>query len=111
VCKTKHKALLQATEVGDVWGVVPKIGAQLRAQGINTALDLQRMSPAAAKAGWLVVLGKTVRELNGTRSFGHPRTELIERQEAIVSPTTWSSPFDPHQNLSSQGGKFLFCRL
>ena len=96
------QALLQATEVGDIWGVGPKIGAQLRAQGIHTALDLQRMDPAAAKAGWSVVLEKTVRELNGvpciefedeppakqqiacTRSFGHPVTELIELQEAIT---------------------------
>ena len=102
VCETTHKALLQATEVGDIWGVGPKIGAQLRAQGIHTALDLQRMDPAAAKAGWSVVLEKTVRELNGvpciefedeppakqqiacTRSFGHLVTELIELQEAIT---------------------------
>jgi DNA polymerase V len=94
--------LLQATEVGDVWGVGRKIGAQLRENGVHTALDLQRMSPTAAKAGWSVVLEKTVRELNGmpciefeddppakqqiacTRSFGHPVTELIELQEAIT---------------------------
>ena len=96
------QALLAATEVGDVWGVGRKIGAQLRENGVHTALDLQRMSPAAAKAGWSVVLEKTVRELNGmpciefedeppakqqiacTRSFGHPVTELIELQEAIT---------------------------
>ncbi|MEY3216909.1 MAG: polymerase [Pseudomonadota bacterium] len=95
-------ALLQATEVGEVWGVGPRIGAQLRAQGIHTALDLQGMDPAAAKAGWSVVLEKTVRELNGipciafedeppakqqiacTRSFGHPVTELQDLQEAIT---------------------------
>lgn len=96
------QALLAATEVGEVWGVGPRIGAQLRAQGIRTALDLQRMNPAAAKAGWSVVLEKTVRELHGipciafedeppakqqiacTRSFGHPVTELTELQEAIT---------------------------
>ncbi len=96
------RALLAATEVGEVWGVGPKIGAQLRAQGIHTALDLQGMSPAAAKAGWSVVLEKTVRELNGTpciafedeppakqqiactRSFGQPVTELSALQEAIT---------------------------
>jgi len=96
------RALLAATEVGEVWGVGPRIGAQLRAQGIHTALDLQGMSPAAAKAGWSVVLEKTVRELGGTpciafedeppakqqiactRSFGHPVTELTELQEAIT---------------------------
>jgi DNA polymerase V len=95
-------ALLQATEVGDVWGVGARIGAQLRAQGVHTALDLQRMNPAAAKAGWSVVLEKTVRELNGvpciefedeppakqqiacTRSFGHPIIELQDLQEAIT---------------------------
>jgi DNA polymerase V len=95
-------ALLQATEVGEVWGVGPRIGAQLRAQGIHTALDLQRMDPAAAKAGWSVVLEKTVRELNGTpciefedeppakqqiactRSFGHPVTELADLQQAVT---------------------------
>jgi len=96
------QALMQATEVGDVWGVGRKIGAQLREHGIHTALDLQRMNPAAAKAGWSVVLEKTVRELNGTpciefedeppakqqiactRSFGQPITELHELQEAIT---------------------------
>jgi DNA polymerase V len=96
------QTLLAATEVGDVWGVGRKIGAQLRENGVHTALDLQRMSPAAAKAGWSVVLEKTVRELNGvpciefedeppakqqiacTRSFGHPVTELIELQEAVT---------------------------
>ena len=95
-------ALLQATEVGEVWGVGRKIGAQLRENGVNTALDLQRMSPAAAKAGWSVVLEKTVRELNGmpciafedqpaakqqiacTRSFGQAITELSALQEAIT---------------------------
>ncbi|WP_312260632.1 Y-family DNA polymerase [Limnohabitans sp.] len=96
------QALLAATEVGEVWGIGRKIGAQLRAQGVHTALDLQRMNPAAAKAGWSVVLEKTVRELNGvpciefedeppakqqiacTRSFGHPITELQDLQEAIT---------------------------
>ena len=96
------QALMQATEVGEVWGVGRKIGAQLREHGIHTALDLQRMNPAAAKAGWSVVLEKTVRELNGTpciefedeppakqqiactRSFGQPITELHELQEAIT---------------------------
>jgi DNA polymerase V len=90
-------ALLQATEVGYVWCVGPRIGAQLRENGVYTALDLQRMSPAAAKAGWSVVLEKTVRELNGVpclkfkheppakqqigciRTFVHQSTKLIDR--------------------------------
>ncbi|WP_300555655.1 Y-family DNA polymerase [Limnohabitans sp. Rim8] len=94
--------LLQATEVGEVWGVGPRIAAQLRAQGITTAQDLAVMSPAAARAMCSVVLEKTVRELNGTpciefedeppakqqiactRSFGRPVTELADLQQAVT---------------------------
>ena len=117
-CSSEELAqLLQATEVGEVWGVGRKIGAQLREQGIHTALDLQRMDPAAAKAGWSVVLEKTVRELGGvpciefedeppakqqiacTRSFGHPVTELIELQEAITEFACRAA-----EKLRKQGG-------
>ncbi len=94
--------LLQATEVGEVWGVGPRIAAQLRAQGITTAQDLAVMSPAAARAMRSVVLEKTVRELGGTpciefedeppakqqiactRSFGRPVTELADLQQAVT---------------------------
>ena len=58
-------ALLAATEVGDVWGVGRKIGAQLVAGGVKTALDLARLDPATVKRGWSVVLERTVRELQG----------------------------------------------
>jgi DNA polymerase V len=95
-------ALLQATNVGDVWGVGPRIAAKLRAQGIATAQDLVEMSPRAARAMSSVVLEKTVRELQGTpcfefedepspkqqiactRSFGHPVTELADLQKAVT---------------------------
>jgi DNA polymerase V len=49
---------MKATEVGGDWGVGRKIDAQLREHGTHTALDLQRMNPAAATAGWSVVLEK-----------------------------------------------------
>ena len=95
-------ALLQATDVGEVWGVGPRIAARLRAQGIATAQDLVSMSPATARAMSSVVLEKTVRELQGTpcfefedepspkqqiactRSFGHPVTELADLQQAVT---------------------------
>jgi len=115
--------LLQATEVGEVWGVGRKIGAQLREGGIHTALDLQRMDPAAAKSGWSVVLEKTVRELNGvpciafdeaprdkqqiasTRSFGHAVTELRDLEEAITEFVCRAAEKLRRQN--SQAGQVL----
>jgi DNA polymerase V len=94
-------ALLAATSVGEVWGVGRRIGEQLKAQGVATALDLKRMSPAAARAGWSVIFERTVRELQGescvdledvapakqeiacTRSFGSAVRDLDELTEAV----------------------------
>ena len=99
-------ALLQATDVGEVWGVGRRIGQQLQAQGIRTALDLAHADPVTIQRRWSVILAKTVRELNGipcidlddmpadkqqiacTRSFGHPVTELAPLLEAITEFTS-----------------------
>ena len=93
--------ILQATDVGEVWGVGRRIGKQLKEQGIQTVLDLVRMDPATIRRGWNVTLEKTVRELQGqacvdlddapepkqqiacTRSFGKPVTELEPLIEAV----------------------------
>jgi len=63
-------ALLAATEVGELWGVGRRIGAQLVEGGIRTALDLAKLDPATVKRGWSVVLERTVRELQGTPCIG-----------------------------------------
>lgn len=72
VCNLIHlptsalNALLAATQVGDIWGVGRRIGAQLNDVGVHTALDLARLDPATVKRRWSVVLERTVRELQGT---------------------------------------------
>ncbi len=96
------RALLQATDVGDIWGVGRRLSAQLSEVGIRTALDLAQADPVAVQRRWSIVLAKTVRELNGTacltlddippdkqqiactRSFGRPVTELNDLLEAIT---------------------------
>ena len=95
-------ALMQATEVGEVWGVGRRIGAQLKEAGIHTVLDLARLDPVMVKRRWSVVLERTVRELQGTdcmglehappakqeiactRSFGHSVLDLSALQEAVT---------------------------
>lgn len=95
------KAIMQATAVGDVWGVGRKIGAQLVEAGVLTAWDLSRMDPGTVRRRWNVVLERTVRELCGqscmaledvptdkkqiavTRSFGRPVTTLEPLLEAV----------------------------
>ncbi len=94
-------AVLEATEVGEVWGVGRKIAAQLKEAGIETVLDLARLDPATVRRRWSVVLERTVRELQGmsciglddqpppkkeiacTRSFGQPVSELPALEQAI----------------------------
>lgn len=50
------EAVLAATEVGEVWGVGRRIGAQLQDGGIRTVLDLVRLDPATVRSRWSVVL-------------------------------------------------------
>ncbi len=94
-------AVLAATALGDIWGIGRRIGEQLRADRLATALDVARMEPTTARRRWSVVLEKTVLELRGiacmafedvppakkeiasTRSFGRPVTELADLLEAV----------------------------
>lgn len=95
------EAVLAATELGEVWGIGRRIGAQLQAAGLRTALDVARLDPAMVRRRWSVVLERTVRELQGqpcvgleevaaakkeiacTRSFGRAITRLPDLEEAI----------------------------
>ena len=97
----EQRAIMQATAVGDVWGVGRKIGAQLAEGGVLTAWDLSRLDPATVRRRWSVVLERTVHELRGlscmsledvptdkkqiavTRSFGRPVSELEPLLEAV----------------------------
>ena len=92
--QAEREAILQATDVQEVWGVGRRIGAQMREGGINTALDLARMDTATVRRRWSLTLERTVREVQGipciefeeapgpkqqiacTRSFGRPVTEV-----------------------------------
>ena len=94
-------AVLAATDVGEVWGVGPRISAQIRDEGVQTVLDLMQLSPSTVRAKWSVVLERTVRELQGqpciglddapsakkeiacTRSFGRPVGDLGPLEEAV----------------------------
>ncbi|MFN4350950.1 MAG: Y-family DNA polymerase [Hylemonella sp.] len=95
--------VLAATEVGEVWGIGPRIGRQLQEEGIRSVLDLARLDPATVRRRWSVVLERMVRELQGTpcidledappakqeiactRSFGHAVTDLGDLEEAVTT--------------------------
>lgn len=111
-------AVLQATDVGEVWGVGRRISAQLNEGGITTVLDLIRLDPATVRRRWSVVLERTVRELQGqqcisledqpppkkeiayTRSFGGAVTELADLVAAVTRFATGAAV-----KLRDQGSK------
>ena len=94
-------AVMAATDLAEIWGVGRRIAAQLREEGLKTALDVMRLDPAVVRRRWSVVLERTVRELQGqpciafedvapdkqeiasTRSFGRSITELGDLIEAV----------------------------
>lgn len=96
-----REALLDQTAIAEVWGVGPRLAAQLQAEGLHTALDLARANPVVVQRRWSVVLAKTALELSGTacldledvtpdkqqlactRSFGQPVHALPELIEAV----------------------------
>ncbi len=61
----ERKQILQATPVGEVWGVGRKITARLNAAGIETAWQLSKQPPAKMRKFLNVELERTVLELNG----------------------------------------------
>ena len=95
-------AVLQATEVGEVWGVGKRIATQLNEMGVINVLQLVQIDPATIRRRWSVVLERTVRELQGqqcitledqpapkkeiaySRSFGQPVSTLHELSQAIT---------------------------
>jgi DNA polymerase V len=121
------ETVFSATEVGEVWGVGPRISKQLNEGGISNVLQLTRLDPATVKRRWSVVLERTVRELNGTpcigledspapkkeiattRSFGHPVTELHQLSEAVTEFASRAAQKLRQQN-SHAGNVLVFIR-
>jgi DNA polymerase V len=117
------EALMQATEVGEVWGVGRQISKQLKEACIHTVLDLARLDPVMVKRRWSVVLERTVRELQGTdcmgleheppakqeiactRSFGHAVLELSTLQEAVTEFASRAA--QKLRNQNSHAGQVL----
>jgi DNA polymerase V len=93
--------LLEATDVGELWGIGRRLAPQLQEQGIRTALELARADPATLRRRFGVVVERTVRELRGqpclaledvpaprkeiacTRAFGTPLATLAPLREAV----------------------------
>ena len=95
-------AILQATDVAEVWGIGRHIAKQLHDENVMNVLQLIQIDAATIRRRWSVVLERTVRELQGqasilledqpppkqeiayTRSFGQPVRSLFELTQAVT---------------------------
>ncbi len=92
----------EATDVGEVWGIGPRISKQLVEGGITSVADLLKVDPGTIRSRFSVVMERTVLELRGTscldlehapqprgqiactRSFGQSITEIHQLAEAVT---------------------------
>ena len=96
---------MSETEVGEVWGVGKQIAKKLKAQSIQTVLDLLQASPQAMRQQFGVVMERLCYELHSTsclaleevapakqqiiasRSFGKLVTSQVELAESVATHT------------------------
>lgn len=100
---TELQTLLQRIEVGEVWGVGPRISVKLQAMGIRSVWGLRQADTATIRDRFGVVLERTVRELRGesclplealtpprqqimcSRSFGQEITSIEELRQSVLT--------------------------
>ena len=97
----EREAVLDATALGEVWGIGRRLAEQMEADGLRSVLDVARMDPVVARRRWSVSVERLVRELQGqsciafedlpppkkeiasTRAFGEPVSALVPLLEAV----------------------------
>jgi DNA polymerase V len=111
----EQDALLATIDVGEVWGVGPRIAPRLKTAGIETVRALRDASPAWLRAQFGVVMERTGVELRGlsclgleevatakkqiisSRSFGQMVLTLDELREAVSTYMTRAAEKLRHQ--------------
>lgn len=82
--RQRQRKLLNLIEVGDIWGVGPRLSKRLKAMGIHTGLDLADANPKWIRKHFNVVLERTVEELNGTSCIPFDDAPAA-KQQIVVS--------------------------
>ena len=78
------KNALKNTPVHKIWGVGRRLNEHLTSAGINTALDLTRISPQHIRTKFSIVLERTVRELRGEQCLTI-ENNIESKKQIIVS--------------------------
>jgi len=104
LARSQVEELLAATEVGELWGIGPRIGKQLRAGGIATALQLARLDPATVRSRFSVVVERTVRELQGVACIG--LEDASQPRQQIACTRSFGAPVMTYEPLAEAVSEF-----
>ena len=97
-------ALLDATPVGDVWGIGRRISGQLIASGIHTAGDLRRSDTATLRKQFNVTVEKTVLELRGTACL--TVDDVVAPRQQILVSRSFGTPIHQLDGLIEAASEF-----
>ncbi len=124
---SQRAQFLQATPLGDIWGVGRRLAPKLKACGIHTALGLSQMSPRYAQQLMGIHGRQMVAELNGIscyelkalysarksigrgRTFGEDTRSPEVLQAAIASLTARAAQRLRREGMLAMSGSLYFC--
>lgn len=100
--EVERNSWFSCIEVGEIWGIGPRLAPKLAKLDIKVALDLKMADPVVIRNHFSVMVGRTIQELNGvtclgleevqspkkkimsSRSFGKLVVDLESLQEAVT---------------------------
>lgn len=103
--KNTLERLFSKIDIGNIWGIGKNLELKLRAEGIQSVLDLRNANPKVMRKKYSVVLERMIQELNGkscltleplatdkkqiisSRSFGQEQNQYKPVEQAVVNYT------------------------
>lgn len=94
----ERDALLEATPVGDVWGIGRRLNEALLSRGIANALQLSRLPSSLVRSLFNVNVERTVRELRGEDCV--EISPLHIKHKSIMHSRTFATAISSRQEVS-----------
>jgi len=97
-------AVLEETDVREIWGIGRQYGSKLHSKGVRTAADLIRQEDSWVKKNMTLVGLKTLWELRGKPSF--TLEEVPPAKQGIISSRSFSFPVTDKEDIMEAGADY-----
>lgn len=103
--RLERQTWMGQVEVGEVWGVGPRIHKRLTAIGIHTVLDLRNTDPKAMRSQFGVVMERTCNELRGVSCLD--LEDVLPPKQQIMSSRSFGTPVEILESLREAVASYL----